>query len=530
MGGSADAIEPVPPTADEPPLNVLMIAVDDLKPAIAAYGDPHAVTPRLDQLAQRGTVFLNAHCQQAVCAPSRVSLLLGLRPDTTGVWDLHTRFRKVLPDVVTLPQHFKQAGYHTAGVGKVFDYRSVDSPTREMDARSWSEPFVYLRGDPRHYFGFRNPDTLARIDAAITDLGGVERLPDNYRERLEVVFGEQGRPSTDRADVPDNAYRDGRVTDIAIDQIEQHAAHPDRPFFLAVGFYKPHLPFNAPEPYWSLYDRESLPLAEFTRLPDGTPRFVGHNSAELRNAYDLRDAPWIIPEDKQRELVHGYYACVSFIDAQIGRLIDALDRTAQAQRTIIVLWGDHGWHLGDHALWCKHSNFEQATRSPLIIVDPRRPGGVRTSAPVEFVDLYPTLTDLAGLDPPPHTLHGVSLQPLLTDPDADVKPVAVSQYPRKFEGRPAMGYAFRDRRYRYVQWRQTDYRNGEFDGPIVATELYDYEVDPLETRNLAEDPAYAGALARMHEHARVFHERAASTPNPTATDPTRIPLPAQPPH
>ncbi|MEO0587868.1 MAG: sulfatase-like hydrolase/transferase, partial [Planctomycetota bacterium] len=234
----------------------------------------------------------------------------------------------------------------------------------------------------------------------------------------------------------------------------------------------------------------ALPPAEVIRAPDGAPSFPTHPGWELRSADNVpQEGP--LPAELQRELVHGYYACVSYIDAQVGRLLDALDEHGLADHTIVVLWGDHGFHLGDHAIWCKHTNYEQATRSPLIIAAPGiGAGGESAGAPVEFVDVYPTMLDLAGI-PPHESLHGTSLVPMLEDPGASVKVAAVSQYPRGGGANLRMGYAYRTDRYRLVLWRQMDFKNGATTGPIVATELYDYEADPLETRNVADDPAYA---------------------------------------
>ncbi|MEO1236497.1 MAG: sulfatase-like hydrolase/transferase, partial [Planctomycetota bacterium] len=252
-----------------------------------------------------------------------------------------------------------------------------------------------------------------------------------------------------------------------------------------------------PERYWQLYGREALPLAAFTRAPEGAPEYAPQPGWELRARYDVPETG-PLPEGLQRDLVHGYYAATSFIDAQVGRLLDALDAHGLAENTVVVLWGDHGYHLGDHAIWCKHTNYEQATRSPLIVVAPGvgSPGGV-SDAPVDLLDVYPTLMDLTGLEPVGE-LHGVSLRPILEDPSARVKALATSQYPRGDESDPLMGYAYRSDRYRLVQWRRlTERRAGDTAGTIVATELYDYDADPLETRNLVDDPAYADALAEM---------------------------------
>ena len=501
-GTPTHAAEPSPAAADPDRLNVLFIAVDDLKPAIGAFGDPHAVTPHLDALARRGTVFLNAHCQQAVCAPSRVSLLTGLRPDTTRVRDLQTRFRDHLPDVVTLPQRFKQAGYHSVGIGKIFDHRSVEDRAT-MDAVSWSEPYLEAPSPADETFGYRNPQTIERIAQRRRQLAP---LPDDWVAQVKAVFAPHGMPPTDRADVPDDAYGDGAMTDVAVEQLQQ-LAQRDQPFFFAVGYHKPHLPFNAPEKYWALHDPADLPLAQQSEGPLGAPDYAPQHGWELRAMYAApKEGP--IPVDQQRQLVHGYYAAISYVDAQIGRLLQQLDDLQLAGSTLVVVWGDHGWHLGDHGMWCKHTNYEQATRSPLLIYTPAFDhAGGRVSAPVEFVDLYPTLLDLAGVEPtsdPALSLAGLTLRPLLNDPEAEVKTVAVSQFPRRTDDATYEGYTFRTRRFRYTQWRDMDLRVSEALGPVVDEEFYDYQADPDETRNHLHDPALADELQQLRAAAEAY--------------------------
>jgi len=464
--------------------NVLFIAVDDLKPTLGCYGDTVAKSPQIDRLAARGMTFLNAHCQQAVCAPSRISLLTGLLPDTTRVWDLKTKVRDNLPDVVTLPQYFKRKGYEVVGMGKIFDSRSVDS-REQMDARSWTRPFMYTKSQCSETYSYLNPGVVARIQAARESVKGK-----GWDAALKVV----GKMPTDIADVPDNAYFDGAMADEGVRMIDELSKRK-KPFFLAVGFKKPHLPFNAPKKYWDLYDRDALPLAEFRDMPKDAPEHAYQPGWELRN-YDRVPKEGPLSEALQRELIHGYYACTSYIDAQVGKLLDAVDHSPDADNTIIILWGDHGWHLGDHAIWCKHTNFEQATRVPLILVTPGSSTPATTSAPVEFLDIFPTLCELAGIRAPDN-LHGTSLLPLLKDPAGSIKELARSQYPRHSDFGPVMGYAYRDTRYRYIEWIQKDAKQGETTGPVVARELYDYKKDPLETRNVVDDPAYRKVVAAM---------------------------------
>ena len=464
--------------------NVLFIAVDDLKPTMGCYGDALAKTPNIDRLAGRGTAFLNAQCQQAVCGPSRASLLTGQRPDTTRVYDLKTKMRDVRPDVLTLPQYFKNSGYTTVGMGKIFDFRCVDNQ-KDMDKESWSIPFLSVYGKGELAAGFANPETIrwfrSRKDAAGNPVSewAVKGVP----------------PVEGSEDVADEIYADGALADEAAKWIGK-LAKEDKPFFLAVGFQKPHLPFIAPKKYWDLYKRSDFSVAAYRKAPEGTPEFTLQPGNELRDKYDVpKTGP--LPDDLQLELIHGYYACASYIDAQVGKLLKALQDSGAAENTIVVLWGDHGWHLGDHSMWCKHSVYEQAARAPLVIYSPEQKGaGGPCTGPVEFTDIFPTLCDLAGLSAPP-SLEGVSLKPQLEDPKAKVREVAMSQFPRSPGGKQLMGYTFRDERYRYTEWRERQDEQSPGKGPVVATELYDYEKDPLETKNLAEAPGSAEVRKRM---------------------------------
>ncbi len=481
--------------ADKP--NVLFIAVDDLKPILGCYGDTTVKTPQIDRLAARGTTFLNAHCQQAVCGPSRASLLTGLGPDRTGVWDLKTRMRDVHPDVLALPQYFRQHGYETVGMGKIYDPRCVDGD-KTMDKPSWSRPYVQIPSNPDGEYGLLNPELIADIRKRkrAAQAEGITNW-----SKVRKMIG--GTPATEGSeDVPDNAYYDGLLADTAVDTLKELAVK-DQPFFLAVGFKKPHLPFVAPKKYWDLYDRGQFSPHPFQEMPANAPAFAFQDSWELRNG-TYKDGPKTgpIPDETQTRLIHGYYACVSYIDAQVGKLLDALEASGKAEQTVIVLWGDHGWHLGDHGMWCKHTNYEQATRAPLIFAAPQvGQRGAKSQSPVDFIDIFPTLCALAGL-PVPEVLEGKSLVPILNDADAMVKEVALSQYHRNDGGKPVMGYAYRSKRYRYIEWVQKDFYAGETAGPVVARELYDYEKDPMEKRNRIDDPSYAPVVEQMQKSAR----------------------------
>lgn len=491
--------------SDSKKYNILFIAVDDLKPYINSLGYKSAVTPNLDRLVSTGMAFTSAYCQQAVCGPSRASLLTGLRPDKTQVWDLQTLIRSKNPDIVTLPQQFRMSGYKTIGMGKIFDPRSVD---KESDVQSWSEPykkkFKLAAGyEDLAYEFYQNPVIKAKERAGL-------KIKVADQEQSEVKL------STENLDVPDDAYMDGAMANFAIDQLTSLKGS-DQPFFLAVGFKKPHLPFVAPTKYWNLYDRNSLPLAVWSQKSKDGPQIAYHNSGELRSFADIEPIGdqtsgngglLKLSEDKQQELIHGYHACVSYIDAQIGRLLEALRNNGLDKNTIVVLWGDHGWHLGDHGLWAKHSNFEQATHVPFIISVPGLTIGKKYVHPVEFVDIYPTLLDLAGINIPVH-LDGKSLLPALKDPSIIVKPFAISQYPRGAGkgAREVMGYSLRNGRYRFTEWVGNHFTTSRpFDPTEVrAIELYDMQNDPNETKNIANDPSMKKLLTQLSGELHAYY-------------------------
>ncbi len=483
--------------------NILFIAVDDLRPDLGCYGVEYAKTPHIDRLAAKGVVFERAYCQQAVCSPSRSSILTGRRPDATKVYDLDTHFRAALPDCVTLPQHFRMNGYHTEGLGKI-EHHGFE------DGASWSAPRWFASG------------YLVTADAADWTRQSVERfegIPSEFANPLPTEQAKKGAngkikkgPSHEISPKSDDELPDGATAAEAVKRLGELKAKGD-PFFLAVGFVKPHLPFVAPKKYWDLHDPDAIPLPAIDRLPEGTADFVGHTNGELHSYPGVPDGN-PIPADFAKTLRHGYHACVSYIDAQVGRLLDALEKEGLADNTVVILWGDHGWQLGDHGLWHKHTNFELATRSPLIVSAPGfDSAGGKCAAPVEFVDVYPTLADLCGL-PVPADLDGASLRPYLENPAAPMRKVAISQYPRgsKDHGGQLMGYSIRDERWRATFWRK---RNGE---SIGHTELYDELNDPAETVNLADKPEHAGLLAELARH---LPPVGADAPGPKSPQPVR---------
>lgn len=439
----------VPAAAAERP-NVLLICVDDLKPLLGCYGDRLAKTPALDKLAARGLLFERAYCNQAICSPSRNALMTGLRPQTLGIYENATHFRTVVPNAVTLPQVFMQNGYKAEALGKIYHYGHGNFD----DRASWSVPWWISGAAP-------------------------------YALKQSTPPGANPGAPTESADVPDDTYPDGLSAAEAIRRLQAAKQDPNTPFFLAVGFIKPHLPFVAPKKYWDLYDPAKITLAPLRSAPTGSPGYAPGNSGELRKYFGM-PASGPLGDDLQRHLIHGYYAATSFADAQIGRILDELDRLGLAQNTLVIVWGDHGWHLGDHGLWAKHTNYEEAARIPLIIALPgaKPAAGARTTSLVETVDIYPTLCELAGLSAPAG-LDGRSFAATLADSSKPARDHVIHVYPRNRPGSgEVIGRAIRTERYRMVEWKKpgADPATAEF-------ELFDYQADPLETKNLESEQA-----------------------------------------
>jgi arylsulfatase A-like enzyme len=429
--------------------NVLFIAADDMKPLLGCYGDSTAITPAMDRLASEGMVFTTAHCQWPVCGPSRASLMSSLRPEANGVMNLKTDIRAKNPDILTLPQHFRNHGYMTAGAGKIYDPRCVDSK-KTLDEPSWSVPFVKIRhGELKH-------DKVERFALA------------PVVEDIDLVDGQIARSGI---------------------KLLKKASRSDQPFFVAVGFKKPHLPFVAPKKYWDLYDRNQFVLAEHQGGIKDASGYTIHDGSELRGYEDIPESG-PISDSLQREAIHGYYACISYVDAQVGLLLDELDRLGLTKNTHIVLWGDHGFHLGDHSMWGKHSTLEQATRVPLIFKPCNGVATGKSKAPVEFTDIFPTLCDLTGL-PVPNTINGRSLAGILNGESAQVRDGALTV----FKSRGCIGYSYRTERHRLTQWIKKT-------GKTAATELYDYETDPSESQNLAGKPTHADVQAKLEKQLR----------------------------
>jgi iduronate 2-sulfatase len=440
-------------------LNVLMICVDDLKPVLGCYGDKFAKTPNLDRLAARGLAFEKAYCNQAVCSPSRNALMTSLRPQTLGIYELATNFRKSRPEAITSAQHFKSLGYKTESLGKIFHTGQGNSD----DPTSWS-------------VASWKPKAPTYLDPASTSLPA---KPNNNS-------GPKGA-ATELADVADNAYGEGQLADELVARLKAAAAQPDQLFFIAGGFIRPHLPFVAPKRYWDLYDPSQLPMPKRTTLPEGAPSYAPQFGGELRSYSDM-PSKGVLDDADTRRLIHGYYAATSYMDAQVGKVLDAMDQLQLWNKTVVMLWGDHGWHLGDHGMWCKHTNYEQATRIPLIFAGPRIAVGSKTKALVETVDIFPTLCELCSL-PVPSGLDGISFAKVTADPNQAARDSVTHVYPRN----NLLGRAIRNERYRFVEWKAI----GE-DPAKAEFELYDYQLDPDENKNLAEEqPAVVEQLRNI---------------------------------
>lgn len=430
--------------------NVLFIAVDDMNNDLGCYGHPFVKSPNIDRLARMGTRFDRAYCQFPLCSPSRSSLMTGLRPDTTQVYDLKKHFREVMPNVVTLSQLFKNNGYFAARVGKIYHYGNpgdIGTPGLD-DPPSWSHTV--------------NPSGRDKTE--------IEKDIINYTPKTGL--GSAMCFLSDK-DGKDEDHTDGKVATETIKLLEKNKG---KPFFIAAGFYKPHTPYVAPKKYFDLYPLDKIQLP---KVPENFLKDVPTASLESTK-------PWPnfgLDDSKTREVTQAYYATISFVDAQIGRVLDAMDRLKLWDHTIVVFWSDHGYHLGQHGLWMKRSLFEGSARVPMIIVAPGAKGrGKPSPRTVEFVDLYPTLADLANLTPPKN-LAGKSLKPLLENPKASWDKPAFTQVWRKGYS----GHSVRTERYRYAEW----------DNGKAGAQLYDYEKDPNEKRNLVNDPKYAETVSHL---------------------------------
>jgi iduronate 2-sulfatase len=429
--------------------NVLFIAVDDLRPQLGCYGHKQMISPNIDRLASGGVTFLRSYCQVPVCGASRASLLTGVRPTQDRFLGYDTWAEKDRPGALSIAKHFRNNGYHTVSNGKIFHHR-----TDCLD--SWSEDPWRPKGPWRNYM-----------------------LEES--RKLETKNAPKRGPAYESADVADNAYFDGMIADKGISDLRRLKAM-DKPFFLALGFLKPHLPFNAPKKYWDMYKRDEIDLADNPFRPKGAPDAALHNWGELR-AYAGIPPKGPLSHEQARTLIHGYYACVSYTDAQIGKVLAELGRLGLRENTIVILWGDHGWNLGEHGLWCKHCNFETSLHSPLIITAPGIEAGKKCNALTEYLDIYPSLCDLCDLPAPKH-VQGRSFVPLLKNPNLPWKKAVFSRYFR--------GDSVKTDRYRYTQWRDKK-------GKVYARMLYDHTIDPVENVNIAESPQNKAVVEQLSD-------------------------------
>lgn len=437
------------------PKNVLFIISDDLRPELSIYGS-QVKTPNMDRLAREGMLFERAYCNVPVCGASRASLLTGIRPGRHRFLGYSTWAEKDAPDALPLPGLFQQAGYTTIAYGKIFHHGK-------------DHKGVWNRRD--------KPEAL---------VSGSGSWRDYYNEENIKLDKETGTGPAYECHAGSGRYKDERLAKTTIETLRE-LKDSDKPFFFALGFVKPHLPFNAPKEFWDMYDREDIKIPETYMRDPSIPRYAYHNSGELRNYHGV-PSDEILPEDYAKTLIHAYYAATSYVDAQLGRVLDALDELGMREDTIVVLCGDHGYNLGEHSLFCKHTNFHHALQVPLIIDAPGAPDGARTRALVEYVDLYPTLAELTGLEPPEGQLQGNSLTPLLKDPNAAWKDFVISKYYN--------GISIRTDRFLYTEWQRQE------DGVAYGRMLFDLKEDPLEKHNLAEDPAYAETVRELSEKLR----------------------------
>ncbi len=436
--------------------NVLFIAVDDLRPELGCYGQSQIQSPNIDKLAESGLTFNRAYCNIPVCGASRASILTGMRPNRTRFVNYDCWQDKEVPGTVSLPMHFKNNGYTTISLGKVY-HHITDG------AGSWSETPWFPQGDWKGWQAYVLPESHAQTSSN-SNIGGING------------------PSFEAPDAPDHIYPDGMIAEEAIRKLRDFK-NTEQPFFLAVGFLKPHLPFNAPKKYWDLYDFDKIELPANMQKPKDAPDECMHNFGELRNYTDVPDqGP--MEKDFMRKLIQGYYACVSYTDAQIGKVLNELENLGLAENTIVILWGDHGWHLGEHDLWCKHCNFEKVLHTPVILKAPGKKKNIKTDALIEYVDVYPSLCDLAGISKPFH-LQGKSFVPLTENPDLQWKTEVYCRWMR--------GETIVTQTHTYTEWLN-DKTNA-----VTTQMMYDLTNDHEETVNISGKPENQVLVQQLSE-------------------------------
>ncbi|MDX1283370.1 MAG: sulfatase [Draconibacterium sp.] len=431
--------------------NVLFIAVDDLRLQAGVYGQEMMHTPGLDRLGEEGVVFNRAYCNVPVCGASRASLMSGVRPTNTRFINYHTKKDVDLPNVPSLAKWFKKHGYLTFSNGKIYHHTSDD-----LDA--WSEkPFNPNRSKHGEKWGMYQK-----------------------QESIDIIKKTKKRPAWEDADVDDTGYPEGLLAEKVIGDLKE-LSKQDKPFFMSIGFWKPHLPFNAPKKYWDLYKPEDIKLADNPYIPEGAPKQAMHTWGELRKYHDMPEKESMDDEDAKK-LIHGYYASVSYTDAQIAKLLATLDELGIRENTVVILWGDHGWHLGEHTLWCKHCNFDRVMNAPIMVSAPGYSKGVKTNSITEFIDIYPSLCELCEVPLPGH-LDGTSFVPALKNPKKSVKDYAYIRYHK--------GESIVSENFNYTEWY--NYKIGKVD----ARMLYNLEKDPKENVNVSEEKAYKKTVSKM---------------------------------
>jgi arylsulfatase A-like enzyme len=453
--------------------NILFIAVDDLRTELGCYGNSQIKSPNIDKLANEGLAFNRAYCQQPICMASRASLMSGLRPDTLNIYNCLS-LEEDAPGILTLDQHFENNGYEIWAAGKIY-HHGID--------------YDVQFGDAYHKV---KTEEVGRGYLSEEAIGIVAELDKWYRENRDESGGGRG-PAFEWPDVPDNAYQDGKMTDIAIEKLANFKTS-EKPFFMAVGYKKPHLPFNAPKKYWDMYNADEIEPAKNPYHPENVSQYFDYNFGELRNYYGIPEGKVAFSDTLNKTLKHGYYACVSYIDAQIGRLLEGLKANGLDNNTIVIIWGDHGWKLGEHNMWCKHTQFQIDNHVPLIIKVPGQ-DGASSDALVEFVDIYPSLCELAGIELPNH-LQGTSFAPLIENPDKKWKEGVFSYWPASNRINPdkvVMGYTVQTDRYRYTEWIR------ESTGELMARDLFDHQSDPDENFGIANNPENEELMKNLSE-------------------------------